>query len=221
MTQSSVNTFVPTAEPYDAHNRNNSIPKLEINNVATIEYDNFTNGYPTMVSNQVTEVCPTPPDTSSDKNIPAQNLTEHFTLADLCYSSTAKAHNITNVPDAKGVGKLRALCENVLEKIWAHYNQKVIVNSGYRGPAVNALVGGASSSQHCKCEAADVEISGLDNYTLACWIRDNLEFDQLILEFASGGGNNGWVHVSWKEGKLRHQCLTINKSGTRSGLIRT
>ena len=212
LTQSSVNTFVPTAEPYDAHNRNNSIPKLEINNVATIEYDNFTNGYPTMVSNQVTEVCPTPPDTSSDKNIPAQNLTEHFTLADLCYSSTAKAHNITNVPDAKGVGKLRALCENVLEKIWAHYNQKVIVNSGYRGPAVNALVGGASSSQHCKCEAADVEISGLDNYTLACWIRDNLEFDQLILEFASGGGNNGWVHVSWKEGKLRHQCLTINKS---------
>lgn len=220
-TQSSVNTFVPTAEPYDGHNRNDSIPKLEINNVATIEYNTFTKSYPTMVSNQVTEVCPTPPDTSSDKNIPAQNLTEHFTLADLCYSATAKAHNITNVPDAKGVGKLKALCENVLEKIWAHYNQKVIVNSGYRGPAVNALVGGASTSQHSKCEAADVEISGLDNYTLACWIRDNLEFDQLILEFASGGGNNGWVHVSWKEGKLRHQCLTINKSGTRSGLIRT
>lgn len=218
--QSSINSVVPTHEPYDGHNKNDNIPNLDINlNLTSDEY--YGNKSTSIISNQVNEICPIPPDTSSDKNIPIMNLTEHFTLADLCYSATAKANNIVNVPDNNGIEKLRKLAENVLEKVWSQYNQKVIVNSGYRGLALNSIIGGASSSQHCKCEAADIEISGIDNYDLACWIRDNLEFDQLILEFANGGGNNGWVHVSWKEGGLRKQCLTINKYGTKSGLIKS
>lgn len=215
-------TDYPTHEPFNGlnHNKNDNIPNLDINlDLTSDEY--YGNKSTSIISNQVNEVCPVPPDTSSDKNIPIMNLTEHFTLADLCYSATAKANNIVNVPDNNGIEKLRKLAENVLEKVWSQYNQKVIVNSGYRGLALNSIIGGASSSQHCKCEAADIEISGIDNYDLACWIRDNLEFDQLILEFANGGGNNGWVHVSWKEGGLRKQCLTINKYGTKSGLIKS
>lgn len=217
--QNTINSSVPTHEPYDGHNRNEQIPELNIG-YSLVEESPITH-YPTFVTNQLTEVCPIPPDTSSDKSIPQMQLTEHFTLADLCYSATAKARGINNVPTNEEIGRLKAVAENILEKVWKHYDKQVIVNSGYRGPALNAAVGGASSSQHCKGMAVDFEISGLDNYELACWIRDNLEYDQLILEFANGGGNNGWVHCSWKEGTLRNQCLTINKSGTRSGLIRT
>lgn len=223
-----VNTIVselPSHEPYASHNKNDIIPDKDIKNVEVAESYSSTSP---MVSNQIEEVCPVPPDTSKDTTIPQMQLSEHFTLADLCYSDTAVRNKVSNVPTDKEIAKLKLLAENVLEKIWTHYGQRVIINSGYRGPAVNRLVGGASSSQHCKGEAADIEISGLNNYELACWIRDNLDFDQLILEFATNlspsNPNSGWVHVSLKSENgqcvsQRKQVLTINKYGTRSGLI--
>jgi hypothetical protein len=222
-TQSVINSVCPTHEPYDGHNKNDDIPELSINNEAMNDesYYSYGSGSSNVVSNSVSEVCPNTEDAESDGTIPQQNLSEHFTLAQLCYSATAKAKGISNVPSNEQIGKLQALAQNILEKVWSHYDQQVVINSGYRGAALNAAVGGATSSQHSKGEAADFEINGVDNYDLACWIRDNLDFDQLILEFASGGGNNGWVHCSWKDSGRRKQCLTINKSGTRSGLIRT
>jgi hypothetical protein len=74
-------------------------------------------------------------------------------------------------------------------------------------------VGGSSRSQHCKGEAADIEVPGTPNAELAEWIRDNLEFDQLILEFyTSGVPDSGWVHVSYKtDGTNRKSILTATR----------
>ena len=149
-------------------------------------------------------------------------LTNNFTLEEMCFSSTAKQKGIDNVTkDPLIIAKLKLVCEHILQPVRNHYGKPVNVNSGYRGAKLNEAVGGAKTSQHCKGEAADFEIKGLSNYELACWIRDNLDFDQLILEYCDDLKNNpnsGWVHCSYKASGNRKQCLTINKKGTKLGL---
>ena len=85
------------------------------------------------------------------------------------------------------------------------------INSAYRGPKLNAAVGGSAKSQHCNGEAVDFEIDGMSNLDLAKWVADNLDFDQVILEFYNPkeGPNSGWVHASYaSQGKQRKQILT-------------
>ncbi|MBP5353077.1 MAG: DUF882 domain-containing protein [Alphaproteobacteria bacterium] len=149
-------------------------------------------------------------------------LSKNFSLWELVNSNTATAHKMYNVPDEAGISRLRYVCENILQPVREHFGKPVKVSSGYRSPAVNSVVKGSSpTSQHKKCEAADFEIYGVDNYTLADWIRVNLEFDQLILEHHHPelGPNDGWVHASYtKARKNRRQCLRIGSDGTFHGL---
>jgi hypothetical protein len=150
-------------------------------------------------------------------------LSNNFSLEELCFSSTANKMKINNyTTDNNIVSKLKLLCEHILQPVREHYGKPVVVNSGYRCPSLNKAVGGAKTSQHLTGEACDFEIMGLSNYELANWIKDNLEFDQLILEFCDNlrnDINSGWVHCSYKAYGNRHQCLTINKKGARNGLI--
>lgn len=138
-------------------------------------------------------------------------LTEHFSLEEMIKSQTGARKGIDNTPPPEVIESLKALCENVLEKIRIHFGRPVTVNSGYRGPKLNKAIGGAKSSQHMTGQAADIEIAGISNKVLFCWIRDNLNFDQLILEFHKEGvPDSGWVHVSWNSKGNRKQVLTIN-----------
>lgn len=219
--ENTIVSSMPSHEPYTIHDRNETFPDL---NISPIPYNyEVLPSYSNYVSNQIAPITPIPPDVSKDTTIPQMQLSEHFTLADLCYSDTAYRNGISNVPLDDEITKLRTLAENILEPIWTNYNKRVIVNSGYRGRTLNAIIGGATSSQHCKGEAADIEIAGVNNYDLALWIKENLQFDQLILEYAdnlASDPNSGWVHVSYKDGSLRNQCLTINRYGTKSGLFK-
>lgn len=133
------------------------------------------------------------------------NLSEHFTAEELCRT----AQPFPNLPGPEETAALRILCARVLEPIRAHFGP-VHVNSGYRSPKVNAAVGSKPSSQHMAGEAADIEVGPVTNARLAAWIRDNLPFDQLILEaYRPGVAGSGWIHVSYREGRLRRQCLTM------------
>ena len=127
-------------------------------------------------------------------------LTMNFDLEEFTKSSTAEREGINNTPaeGSDAVENLRDLAVRILQPIRDHFGKPVRLNSGYRGPELNACVGGAKSSQHCSGEAADIEIMGVSNRVLAEWIRDNLSFDQLILEGHKPGDlNSGWVHVSY------------------------
>jgi zinc D-Ala-D-Ala carboxypeptidase len=138
-------------------------------------------------------------------------LTQHFSLQEMIKSQTALRKNIDNTPSPEAVENLKSLCENVLEKIRIHFGRPLTINSGYRGPKLNKAIGGAKNSQHMTGQAADIEIAGMDNKILFCWIRDNLEFDQLILEYYKPGvPDSGWVHVSWNSKGNRKQVLTID-----------
>ena len=149
-------------------------------------------------------------------------LSENFSLYELTHSNTGEARKIYNLPDEAGIERLRQVCLHILQPVRNHFGKPVRVNSGYRSLALNTAIKGAKTSQHMKCEAADYEIDGMSNRELAHWVADNLQFDQVILEFHNNpqDPNSGWVHTSYvaPPRKNRKQQLTIDNRGTRAGI---
>jgi hypothetical protein len=139
-------------------------------------------------------------------------LTANFSLHELTKSETALRMGLDNTPGPVETEYLKILAERVLQPIRDHYGKGVKVNSGFRSPDSNAAVGGSRTSDHCKGQAADIEIPGVPNAELAQWIMDNLDYTQLILEFYTPGiPDSGWVHVSYDPDNLKKQELTAMK----------
>lgn len=178
----------------------------------------------------------------------AEKLSEHFTLDELIYSETAKARGIKNTPTALHKKVLKHTCEYMLEKLRTLLNEKykeykgkkvkyvrLDVTSGYRSAALNLAVGGASDSQHCKGEAADVEavvvytngVKAVIPYNelyedIKVWVKaKKMSVDQCIQEAAKDrktGIWSYWVHVShssWGATKDRKEFLRF-KNGMYS-----
>lgn len=142
-------------------------------------------------------------------------LTTNFSLAELTHSDTAVKKGLDNTPTEAVIANLKTLAEKVLQPVREHYGKSVKVNSGYRAPEVNASVGGSKTSDHCKGMAADIEIVGVANADLAQYIKDTLQFTQVILEFYTQGiPDSGWVHISYDPADLKCQALTaVKKDG--------
>jgi hypothetical protein len=144
-------------------------------------------------------------------------LSENFSLSEMIKSETALRHGLENNPGDAEIANLKLLAEKVLQPIRNHYKTGVKVNSGFRHPEVNAAVGGSKTSDHCKGQAADIEIPGVANADLAEWIKGNLEFTQLILEFYTPGiPDSGWVHVSYDKSNLKKQVMTAMKENGKT-----
>ena len=125
------------------------------------------------------------------------NLSRNFTLLELIKSDTAVRKGINNNPNAGQIEKLKDLCENILQPVRDHFG-RVKITSGFRSEDLCLAIGSSRNSQHAKAEAADFECVGIDNAELFDWIKNNLEPDQLILEYyTSGEPNSGWIHCSW------------------------
>ena len=125
-------------------------------------------------------------------------LSDNFTLAELIKSQTAERCGIDNNPDKKQIANLVSLCENVLQPIRNYFDKPVVITSGFRSPELSQKIGSSSRSQHCKGQAADIEIPGISNKDLSDWISQNVSFDQVILEFHDPiEPNSCWVHVSF------------------------
>ena len=131
---------------------------------------------------------------------------QHFTIEDLSVSATAKSKGIDNTSPAEVKANLQTLIDQVLNPLCIKYERSIKINSGYRSPALNKLVGGASTSQHLTGEAADITIgSPEENKKLFELIKASGSYDQLIDE-----QNYSWVHVSYKrEGANRKQLLHL------------
>ena len=144
-------------------------------------------------------------------------LSKNFSLAEFTRSQTATRRGIDNTPMGQHLEAAKTLFEKVVQPIRDHFGPTRL-NSGYRSPDLNKAVGGSKTSQHCQGEAADLEVPGVSNYDVAKWIEDNLEYDQLILEFYTPGiPNSGWVHVSYNhDGNQRKQSLTAMKENGKT-----
>ena len=139
-------------------------------------------------------------------------LSKNFNLVEMTKSQTATRKGIDNTPSAEHQGNLQSLCMHVLQPIRDHFSQVVTVSSGYRSPELCLAIGSKTTSQHAKGEAADFEIFGVSNKELADYINENLEYDQLILEYwTESDPNSGWVHCSYSEGNNRNQYLKAYK----------
>ena len=140
-------------------------------------------------------------------------LTENFSLNELTKSQTAERKGIDNTPSAEHQENLKSLCEMILQPIRDHFGQVVSVSSGYRSPELCVAIGSSTQSQHAKGQASDFEIFGISNKELADYIDQNLDYDQLILEYWKGEDepNSGWVHCSFTDGNNRKQYLRAYK----------
>ena len=148
------------------------------------------------------------------------NISENLTLSEVTNSMTAKRLGINNNPTPEHLANLKLVAEKVFEPIRKHFGKAIKVSSGYRSAALNAATPGSSStSQHCSGEALDLDQdttgTGITNKMVFDYIKDNLEFDQLIWEYGTDQ-NPDWVHVSYEsKGKQRKQILRCKRVNGR------
>jgi hypothetical protein len=136
------------------------------------------------------------------------NLSAHVTLAEFENSPTATTHGINNKMSLSQIESAKLLCEKVFEPLRIHLNTPIKISSGYRSPQLNKMIKGSSTSQHCKAEALDLHI-GAKGFN---FIKDKLEFDQLIWEFGNDE-NPSWVHVSFSSKNRKQVLKAIKKNG--------
>jgi len=145
-------------------------------------------------------------------------LSGNFTLGEMVKSQTALRKGIDNTPEPEHIANMKAVCMNILEPVREFFGLPIIPSSGYRSKALCRAIGSSEESQHAKGEAVDFEVAGIDNYELARWISGNLAFDQLILEYYSGG-NSGWVHCSYVPNGRKEVLTMSRQKGYQRGLI--
>jgi zinc D-Ala-D-Ala carboxypeptidase len=138
------------------------------------------------------------------------NLSAHVTLAEFENSPTATTHGINNKMSLSQIESAKLLCENVFEPLRIHLNIPIKISSGYRSPQLNKMIKGSLSSQHCKAEAMDIKIDAKGFH----FIKDKLDFDQLIWEFGNDE-NPQWVHVSYSK-RNRKQVLKATKQNGKT-----
>jgi D-alanyl-D-alanine dipeptidase len=138
-------------------------------------------------------------------------LSENLDLGELTRSEAAKRNGISNMPTTEHIENMKKLATNIFQPIRENFGVPIFISSGYRSKELNSKIGGSSTSQHSTGEAIDIDMdgssSGVTNKKVFDYIKDNLDFDQLIWEF--GNKNNpDWVHVSYEStGKQRKQVL--------------
>jgi hypothetical protein len=138
-------------------------------------------------------------------------LSQHLSLSEVTRSESAKRNGISNMPTEQHIANFKLLAEKVFEPVRVHFGVPIHISSAYRSIELNRVVKGSLTSQHCTGEAIDVDMdgspSGVTNKMVFDYIKDNLEFDQLIWEFGTKE-NCDWVHVSYEStGKQRNQVL--------------
>jgi len=141
-------------------------------------------------------------------------ISAHLNLAEVTRSDAAKRHGIDNTPTDEHLENFKLLADKVFEPIREHFKTPIFISSGYRSQALNSFIKGSLSSQHCKGEAIDIDMDGttggVTNKMVFDFIKNKLDFDQLIAEFPENS-NPAWVHVSFVKTKNRNQILVAKR----------
>ena len=147
-------------------------------------------------------------------------LSKHFKLEEFTKSMTATRKGISNEPGSGDIKNLENVCYEILEPVRAKFDKPITITSGYRSEELCEAIGSKKTSQHSKGQAVDFEIAGVPNIQVAYWLQNNVDFDQLILEFyKKDDPAAGWIHVSYNEtGSNRKQVLTYDGKTFENGL---
>lgn len=149
----------------------------------------------------------------------SEKLSKYVALSEVTRSDNAKRLGIDNAPTAEHKENLKLVCSEVFDKVREHFGKPIGISSGYRSKALNDVTPGASSkSHHSTGNALDIDadiFGGITNSEIFNYIKDNLEFNQLIWEFGNSS-NPDWVHVSYVKGNNKKQIL---KAVKRNGKV--
>ena len=140
-------------------------------------------------------------------------ISKHISYKEGVYSTTAKRLGIDNTPDAYALQNMELLAEKIFEPLREYVNGPIAINSFYRSPELNQAIGGSSKSQHCEGRAIDIDdtYGYMSNKEMYEYIKNNLDFDQIIWEFGTDD-NPDWVHVSYVDHDFnRQRCLKAYK----------
>ena len=140
-------------------------------------------------------------------------ISKNITYKEATHSTTAKRLGIDNTPNAEQFSNMVYVAENVFQPIREHFGVTIYVSSFFRSEALNSAIRGSSSSTHMKGEAIDLDadvFGKVTNAQIFHYIKDNLEFDQLIWEFGTED-EPAWVHVSLSKNTNRNQILVAKK----------
>ena len=140
-------------------------------------------------------------------------ISKHISNKESVYSRTALRRSIDNTPTEEHKINMIELAENIFEPLRMYVGGPIKINSFYRSPELNTAIGGSATSQHCKGQAMDIDdtYGKMTNAEMYHWIKDNLDFDQMIWEFGDDD-NPAWVHISYVSAEdNRNRCLKAYK----------
>lgn len=150
-------------------------------------------------------------------------ITKNLSYDEVCHSDTAIRKGIANEPNDEQLENIIALAENVFQLVRNYFGLPVLINSFFRSLTLNKRIGGSKTSQHCANNGAAMDIrssnkSKFTNADIFNYIKDSLDFDQLIWEFGTDKEPR-WVHVSYKKSGNRKQVLKLTKVNGKTKTI--
>ena len=145
-------------------------------------------------------------------------ISEHISYKESTRSTTAIRKGIKNIPDNKQLSNMELLAEKVFEPLRKWVDGPIKINSFFRSPELNKAIGGSGKSQHCHGQAIDIDdtYGKVANSEMYNYIKNNLDFDQMIWEFGDDD-NPDWVHISYvSEDNNRRRCLKAYREGGKT-----
>ena len=145
-------------------------------------------------------------------------ISKHISYKEATFSQTALRRDLDNTPNDEQLKCMEEVAENIFEPLREWVGGPIKVNSFFRGLLLNTAIGGAKASQHMKGQAIDIDdtFGHTTNAKMYYWIKENLDFDQIIWEFGDDKNPN-WIHISYvSPEENRNRCLLAYKENGRS-----
>ena len=141
-----------------------------------------------------------------------EKISKHVSWKEGTYSRTGDRLGLDNTPNEEQIKRMKEVAENLFEPLREWVGGPIKINSFFRGEPVNTAIGGSKYSQHMKGQAIDMDdtFGHKTNAEMYHYIKDNLDFDQLIWEFGTDKNPN-WLHISWVSHRPNRKKLTIAK----------
>ena len=141
-----------------------------------------------------------------------ENISKHISWHEGTYSRTGERRDLDNTPNKDQLKCMKEVAENLFEPLREWVGGGIKINSFFRGEPVNTAIGGSTRSQHMKGQAIDIDdtFGHKTNAEMYHYIKDNLDFDQMIWEFGTDKNPN-WLHISWVSHRPNRKKLTIAK----------
>ena len=145
-------------------------------------------------------------------------ISKHISYKEGTYSQTALRRGLDNTPNEEQLKCMKEVAENLFEPLREWVGGPIKINSFFRGEPVNTAIGGSATSQHCKGQAMDIDdtFGKATNAEMYHWIKENLDFDQMIWEFGDDDNPN-WIHISYvSPEENRNRCLRAYKENKKT-----